>query len=232
MLKLEAIYDVTIARDGQEAVNLVSRALSSSPPETYNLIFMDIQMPNLDGLQSTRLIRQMGYSAPIVALTAFSEESNVEECLRSGMDGFMSKPIRREKLRGVLRKFGTIQEEDEDDAAGKKKPKKRTSRNTEAKKEQQMVDAKKEELRKERELRESKERLNGVQPRGSEDTTGGEEKMVEQVKHLRDLKRNERSVDESVSPGTVSARPAPAPTSAARPSNGEGSSSISPIPTP
>ena len=41
-------------------------------------------MPNLDGLQSTRLIRQMGYSAPIVALTAFAEESNVKECYDSG----------------------------------------------------------------------------------------------------------------------------------------------------
>jgi len=46
-------------------------------------------MPNLDGLQSTRLIRQMGYSAPIVALTAFNEESNVRECYDSGMDEFL-----------------------------------------------------------------------------------------------------------------------------------------------
>jgi osomolarity two-component system sensor histidine kinase SLN1 len=40
-------------------------------------------MPNLDGLQSTRLIREMGYSAPIVALTAFSEESNIRDCYDS-----------------------------------------------------------------------------------------------------------------------------------------------------
>jgi osomolarity two-component system sensor histidine kinase SLN1 len=46
-------------------------------------------MPNLDGLQSTRLIREMGYSAPIVALTAFAEESNVKECMDSGMDMFL-----------------------------------------------------------------------------------------------------------------------------------------------
>ncbi len=46
-------------------------------------------MPNLDGLQSTRLIRQMGYSAPIVALTAFAEESNVRECMDSGMNMFL-----------------------------------------------------------------------------------------------------------------------------------------------
>ena len=77
----------------------------------FDVIFMDIQMPNLDGLQSTRLIRKMGYSAPIVALTAFSEESNVKECMESGMDEFLSKPIRRPALKQVLKKFATIEEE-------------------------------------------------------------------------------------------------------------------------
>jgi osomolarity two-component system sensor histidine kinase SLN1 len=46
-------------------------------------------MPNLDGLQSTRLIRQLGYLGPIVALTAFSEESNVKDCIDAGMDMFL-----------------------------------------------------------------------------------------------------------------------------------------------
>jgi len=88
-------------------------------------------MPNVDGIQSTRLIRQMGYSAPIVALTAFSEESNVKECYDSGMDMFLryasnlvtitcseanndrSKPIRRPALKQVLKKFAPIPEEAE-----------------------------------------------------------------------------------------------------------------------
>lgn len=46
-------------------------------------------MPNLDGIQSTRLIREMGYSAPIVALSAFADESNVKDCMESGMDMFI-----------------------------------------------------------------------------------------------------------------------------------------------
>lgn len=62
-------------------------------------------MPVLDGLQSTRLIRQMGYSAPIVALTAFAEESNVKECMDSGMDFFLPKPIRRPALKQVLKRY-------------------------------------------------------------------------------------------------------------------------------
>ena len=62
-------------------------------------------MPNLDGIQSTKLIREMGYSAPIVALTAFSEESNVKECMDSGMDFFLPKPIRRPALKQVLKRY-------------------------------------------------------------------------------------------------------------------------------
>jgi osomolarity two-component system sensor histidine kinase SLN1 len=78
MLKLEDVYDVTVAKDGQEALDKVMESMERQAP--YNLIFMDVQMPNLDGLQSTRLIRQSGFSAPIVALTAYAEESNVKVC--------------------------------------------------------------------------------------------------------------------------------------------------------
>ncbi|KAH7149601.1 putative histidine kinase HHK5p [Dactylonectria estremocensis] len=111
MLKLEAIYDVTIAKDGQEAYDLVKATMEQN--QSFDVIFMDVQMPNLDGLQSTRLIREMGYTSPIVALTAFSEESNVKECIDSGMDEFLSKPIRRPALKQVLKKFATIPEEPE-----------------------------------------------------------------------------------------------------------------------
>jgi osomolarity two-component system sensor histidine kinase SLN1 len=111
MLKLEDIYDVTVAQDGQEAYDTVKAAMSEG--NKFDLIFMDIQMPNLDGLESTRLIRQMGYSAPIVALSAFAEESNIKDCMESGMDMFLSKPIRRPALKQVLKKFATIVEEED-----------------------------------------------------------------------------------------------------------------------
>ncbi|KAI4281079.1 MAG: hypothetical protein L6R38_003964 [Xanthoria sp. 2 TBL-2021] len=103
MLKLEDIYDVTVAKDGQEAYELVKASMEER--KYFNLIFMDVQMPNLDGLQSTKLIRKMGYSAPIVALTAFAEESNVKECMESGMDFFLPKPIKRPALKQVLKKY-------------------------------------------------------------------------------------------------------------------------------
>jgi osomolarity two-component system sensor histidine kinase SLN1 len=111
MLKLEDIYDVTIAKDGQEAYDLVKANMEKN--QHFDVIFMDIQMPNLDGLQSTRLIRKMGYSAPIVALTAFSDESNVKDCMESGMNEFLSKPIKRPALKQVLKRFATIPEEPE-----------------------------------------------------------------------------------------------------------------------
>lgn len=111
MLKLESVYDVTIAKDGQEAYELVKANFERN--ERFDVIFMDIQMPNLDGLQSTRLIRKMGYNAPIVALTAFSDASNVKDCMESGMNEFLAKPIRRPALKQVLQKFATIPEESE-----------------------------------------------------------------------------------------------------------------------
>ncbi|KAK4990582.1 Histidine kinase osmosensor [Elasticomyces elasticus] len=112
MLKLEDIYDVTLAKDGQEAFDLVKESMAS--PHPYDLILMDVQMPNLDGLQSTRLIREVGYGAPIVALTAFAEDSNVKDCLESGMNFFLSKPIRRPALKKVLNEYcASIAEADE-----------------------------------------------------------------------------------------------------------------------
>lgn len=116
MLKLEDIYDVTVAKDGQEALDLVKESMGSSEASKgpYNLIFMDVQMPNVDGLQSTRLIREIGYQAPIVALTAFAEESNIKDCLDSGMNYFLSKPIRRPQLKKVLKEYcAPIPEEEE-----------------------------------------------------------------------------------------------------------------------
>ncbi|KIV96018.1 hypothetical protein PV10_03600 [Exophiala mesophila] len=111
MLQLEDVYDVTIAKDGQEAFDKVRDSMHSK--ERFDLVFMDVQMPNLDGIQSTRLIREMGFTSPIVALTAFAEKSNEDECMASGMDFFLAKPIRRPALKQVLKKYcATIPEEE------------------------------------------------------------------------------------------------------------------------
>ena len=107
MLKMEKILQVTIAEDGLEALSFVKTSLNSQDTDhtSYDLILMDIQMPNMDGLTSTKLIRESGFKGPIVALTAFAEQSNVDDCYRSGMNHFLAKPLQRPQLKHVLIKF-------------------------------------------------------------------------------------------------------------------------------
>jgi osomolarity two-component system sensor histidine kinase SLN1 len=105
MLSLEGYTDISLARDGEEAIQLMKSNLESES-QPYSIVFMDVQMPKVDGHMATKTIREeLGYTGPIVALTAFADESNVKECLESGMIGFLSKPIRRTQLRQVLEKY-------------------------------------------------------------------------------------------------------------------------------
>ncbi|KAK6335768.1 Histidine kinase [Orbilia blumenaviensis] len=105
MLKLEAVSDITLAEDGALAVARVTEALAIG--KKFDIIFMDIQMPNMDGLQATKAIREMGYTSAICALTAFAEQSNVKECFDAGMDYFLAKPVKKNELRKVLQMYGS-----------------------------------------------------------------------------------------------------------------------------
>ncbi|KAK5449301.1 Histidine kinase osmosensor [Exophiala xenobiotica] len=125
MLRLEDVYDVTIAKDGQEAFDKVRESMHGGA--RFDLVFMDVQMPNLDGIQSTKLIREMGFSAPIVALTAFAEKSNEDECMASGMDYFLAKPIRRPALKQVLKKYCATIPEEENEGSTTAVPRSHTS---------------------------------------------------------------------------------------------------------
>ena len=97
--------DITLAEDGAIAVSRVKEALAVG--KKFDIIFMDIQMPNMDGLQATKAIREMGYASAICALTAFAEQSNVKECFDAGMDYFLAKPIKKNDLREVLKLYGS-----------------------------------------------------------------------------------------------------------------------------
>ncbi|KAJ6255897.1 hypothetical protein Dda_9356 [Drechslerella dactyloides] len=127
MLKLEHIENVTLADDGIEAVDKIKEAIKEDHP--FHIVFMDVQMPHQDGLESTRIIRQLGYSAPIIALSALTEESNIKECLESGMDYFLAKPIRRPALKHVLRTYCTPITEDvmQEESSSEKAPLRSTS---------------------------------------------------------------------------------------------------------
>lgn len=62
-------------------------------------------MPNMDGIESTRHIRALGCNMPIVALTAFADESNRTACAEAGTNAFLPKPIKRAALKEVLKQF-------------------------------------------------------------------------------------------------------------------------------
>jgi CheY-like chemotaxis protein len=91
-------HSVTIAANGREA-------LLAFEQQTFDLILMDIQMPEMDGFAATAAIRRTepdGRHTPILALTAHAMSGDRERCLAAGMDGYVSKPISLEELRAEI----------------------------------------------------------------------------------------------------------------------------------
>ena len=91
-------HDVSLAENGQKAVNMTDK-------EKFDLIFMDMQMPVLNGIEATQHIRAKGNSIPIIALTANAFDTDRETCMKVGMNDFIPKPIKQEVLEKVLNYF-------------------------------------------------------------------------------------------------------------------------------
>ncbi|MCG6970107.1 MAG: response regulator [Gammaproteobacteria bacterium] len=89
---------VRIANDGRQALELASLA-------SYDLILMDMQMPVMDGVEATRILREQGYDKPIVALTANAMQKDKDLCLQAGCDGFVTKPIDIHEFYQVLKQY-------------------------------------------------------------------------------------------------------------------------------
>ena len=88
--------EVALAENGQIAFDLANQANSKGTP--FDVILMDMQMPVLDGYAATQKLREAGYEAPIIALTAHAMTSDRQDCLDAGCNDFATKPINRKKL--------------------------------------------------------------------------------------------------------------------------------------
>ena len=97
-------YQADVAANGKE----VLRSFELQP---YDLILMDVQMPEMDGFEAARSIRKLWASADqpkIIAITAYALEGDREKCLAAGMDEYISKPVKLEELRAVLESYGSL----------------------------------------------------------------------------------------------------------------------------
>ena len=92
---------VDTTTNGREAVE----AVEAERQDQYDLIFMDIQMPVMDGHEATRTLRQNGYRMPIVALTANALKGDDAKCYDAGCDQYLTKPIHRAKIEAVVRDY-------------------------------------------------------------------------------------------------------------------------------
>ena len=92
-------HQVSIANNGQEAVHAMKK-------QNFDVILMDVQMPIMDGIEATKLIRELERGAnkrvPIIAMTARAMQGDRERCLAAGMDGYLTKPIRVKELYNEL----------------------------------------------------------------------------------------------------------------------------------
>jgi len=104
MLHHLGVERVDVLETGEKVVEMLEN-------ETYDLIFMDCQMPVVNGFEATQRVREMEernslLRTPIIAITAKAMAGDREKCMEAGMDGYMVKPIRRKEVIRILEKFG------------------------------------------------------------------------------------------------------------------------------
>jgi signal transduction histidine kinase/CheY-like chemotaxis protein len=91
-------YTIDLAIDGKEVVDMVKK-------KNYDIIFMDLQMPEKDGVDATVEIRGLGFQMPIVAMTATASKAGRDNAITSGMNDYITKPVKVEAVRNVLQKW-------------------------------------------------------------------------------------------------------------------------------
>ena len=104
-------YRADVVSNGLEAVEAVRR-------QRYDLVLMDMQMPEMDGLEATRRIRKQGSNIIIIAMTANAMEEDRRQCLEAGMNGFIAKPIKIGDLLSSIESFGANDIGNQEDNTG------------------------------------------------------------------------------------------------------------------
>jgi CheY-like chemotaxis protein/HPt (histidine-containing phosphotransfer) domain-containing protein len=98
-------FKADLAENGEEAISILEK-------KTYDLVFMDVQMPVMDGFEATRIIRDrssnvIDHDISIIAMTANAMEGDRERCIDCGMNGYIPKPIEPDELYNTLKRFMT-----------------------------------------------------------------------------------------------------------------------------
>jgi PAS domain S-box-containing protein len=105
----KAGHTVTVANNGLKAVQLFGDKGRCGDRSLFDLVLMDVAMPEMDGLEATKAIREcekaLGGHLPIIAMTAFTTKEYHEKCLAAGMDAYVSKPVRMDELYKVMELF-------------------------------------------------------------------------------------------------------------------------------
>ena len=118
VLLTKAGFTVDVAGNGQEAV-----AKYTVSPDHFDLILMDIQMPVMDGLKATRAIREKGFDKiPIIAMTANAMKGDRETCEDAGMNDYVPKPIRIEKILEVIWKWTSTESTEKSNSIPEARP--------------------------------------------------------------------------------------------------------------
>lgn len=89
---------VTIVENGRELLDRFELMNSNPNDAPFDLVLTDVQMPEMDGLEATRRLREAGYTGPIVAITAHARSEDRQRCIDAGSDAYVSKPINRREL--------------------------------------------------------------------------------------------------------------------------------------
>ncbi|HWB26573.1 MAG TPA: two-component regulator propeller domain-containing protein [Chitinophagaceae bacterium] len=105
-------YAPHLAEDGQQVLEKVVA-------DNFDVIFMDVQMPEIDGLETTRIIRRQQQAQPvIIAMTANATKEDKQDCLSAGMDDYISKPIQLNKLVTMIENWAKLRKEIKNDSEG------------------------------------------------------------------------------------------------------------------